>query len=95
MPDATIKFTASRPGALQPYRFALETADFLLCRHCGVYLGAVIKTPSGTFGIVNTRALEPQSAELQTAVPSCYDGEDAQSRIARRERRWSRAAMVP
>ena len=95
MPEATINFTASRPDSVQRYRFALQTADFLLCRHCGIYLGAVIESGAGRFGIVNTRALEPHPLDLQSAVAACYDAEDATSRIARRERRWSRVGMVP
>ena len=30
---------------LSRYRFAQRTADCLICRRCGVYLGAVLYTP--------------------------------------------------
>ena len=95
MPDATIEFIAGRPDALQRYRFGLQTADFLLCRNCGSYLGAMIESPAGRFGIVNTRLLQPQPADIPAPAPATYEGEDAASRIARRERRWSRVGMVP
>ena len=95
LPDALIDFTAANADALQRYRFGLKTADFLLCRQCGAYLGAMIETPAGRFGIVNTRVLQPVPARLQPAEPATYDGEDAAGRIARRERRWAPVRMVP
>jgi hypothetical protein len=45
------------PGALDRYRFGSKTADFLLCRDCGVYLGAVMQSARGGFGIINARVL--------------------------------------
>lgn len=94
-PGATIDFCAKDVDALQRYRFALATADFLVCRECGVYIGALIETRDGRFGIVNTCALQPRPADLQPAEGFDYDGEDTEGRIARRERRWSRVGMVP
>ena len=94
-PTATIEFEAARPDQLQRYRFGLKTADFLLCRQCGVYIGAVIETPNGRFGIINTHALvDPQPL---TAAPEAvsYDGEDTGGRVARREERWSRVTGIP
>ena len=94
-PSGTIEFAAARPDQLQRYRFGLGTADFLLCRQCGVYIGAVIETPKGRFGIINTHALaDPQPLMAERAAIS-YDGEDTGGRIARREERWSRVTGVP
>lgn len=94
-PGGSIAFEAAEPGQLQRYRFGLRTADFLLCRQCGVYIGAVIATPKGRFGIVNTRALvDPQPAMAQPE-PISYDGEDRDGRAARREERWSQVTAVP
>ncbi len=38
---------ASDWDLVQRYRFGSRTADYLLCRRCGVYVGAVCETPSG------------------------------------------------
>lgn len=95
MPEASIEFVANAPDRFQRYRFGLQTADFLLCCRCGVYLGAVIETSAGRFGIVNTCALDPRPTELPAPAPARYDGEDLASRIARRERRWARVRAVP
>ena len=94
-PDGELGFTARDETLLQRYRFGLGTADFLLCRNCGSYLGAMVETSGGRFGIVNTRLLQPRPADIPAPAPATYDGEDAAGRIARRERRWSRVGMVP
>ena len=74
---------------MQRYRFGLTTADFLVCRECGVYLGAQAQTARGAFGIINTRTLTPLPAELPPAVAADYGSEDATERLARRAQRWT------
>ena len=91
--DATIAFFADEH--LQRYRFGLRTADFLICQRCGVYVGAVIETGKGRFGIINTHSLQPMPADLPTSRAVTYDDEGEAGRIERRERRWSRVTEVP
>jgi hypothetical protein len=80
---------------LQRYRFALRTADFLICRRCGVYVGAVIETARGAFGIINLRALDATPADVAAAEAISYAGETAESRKDRRVRRWTPAHGTP
>ena len=88
-PAAEICFAARDPERLQRYRFGLRTADFLLCGQCGVYIGAVIETAAGRFGIINTHALKPVPENIASVAPISYDGEDTGGRVARREERWA------
>jgi len=94
-PRGTLVFSASNPDALQRYRFALKTADFLVCRRCGIYVGAVIDSASGRFGIINTRALDTMPANIAHVGAVSYDNEDAKGRIKRREERWTPVTGVP
>lgn len=94
-PGAVIAFRATEPQMLQRYRFGLKTADFLLCRRCGAYIGAVIETPRGRFGIVNAHALSDPAPALAAAEPVTYDGEDTAGRVERRENRWSAVTECP
>ena len=94
-PTGTIAFEASSPELLQRYRFGLKTADFLLCRQCGVYIGAIIETPNGHFGIINIHALVDPQPSMSRSEPISYDGEDTGGRVSRREERWSRVTMIP
>ena len=93
--SAEISFAAIDPSQLQRYRFGLRTADFLLCRQCGVYIGAVIETDSGRFGIINTHTLKPVPPDIAGVEPISYDGEDTGGRVARREERWARVKAIP
>ena len=88
-PSGRLAFHVREADALQHYRFELMTADFLLCRACGIYLGAQIATARGAFGIINVLALAPQPAGLPVAAKADYGSEDTSNRIARRERQWT------
>ena len=57
----------TQAGPLQRYRFGQRTADFLLCRECGVYIGAEMQADEGRFGIINVNALRPIPADLAAA----------------------------
>lgn len=80
---------------MQKYRFGLKTADFLFCRECGVYIGALIKTGGKCFGIVNVHALQESPANLAAADSISYDDEDTGGRVSRREQRWTPVSEHP
>ena len=72
---------------MQRYRFALRTADFLVCRTCGVYLAAVLTSPRGQFATLYVNTI--RGAFVVEAEPTSYDGESSEQRLARRERQWT------
>ena len=84
-----LAFHAKDARALQRYRFGLRTADFLICRRCGIYLGAQIETSRGAFGIVNVRTIAPAPSGLPDPTPANYGSENETERIDRREKRWT------
>lgn len=88
-PGGSLAFRARDPDALQKYRFGQRTADFLLCKRCGVYIGAVISSDRGTFGIINARALQSLASPLPDAVAMTYEGEQINDRMERRLARWT------
>ncbi len=94
-PAGQIAFVASRPAMLRKYRFGLMTADFLLCKDCGVYIGAVIESSGGAYGIVNVHALQETPTNLAATAPISYDSEDIGGRVSRREQRWTPVIEIP
>jgi hypothetical protein len=70
------------------YRFGSRTADYLLCRQCGVYVGAVCETPSGPRAVINTLCLSDRADFVQEAARTDHDGETVAERLARREANW-------
>ncbi|MBM3340716.1 MAG: aldehyde-activating protein [Betaproteobacteria bacterium] len=87
--NGELTFEVRDAQALRRYRFGSRTADFLLCEHCGVYLGVQMQTARGACGIINLRALRAQPAGLPGAAATHLDGEATEQRIARRESRWT------
>ena len=66
---------------VERYRFGSRTADYLLCRRCGVYVGAVCETRVGRRAVINTRCLDDQAAFVREAVHPNYDGEAVEDRL--------------
>jgi hypothetical protein len=58
-PGGRLMFDIRDVDLLERYRFGLKTADFLLCKRCGVYVGAQIETFHGAFGTINTLTMMP------------------------------------
>jgi hypothetical protein len=92
-PGGRLRFVEYVPGALNRYQFGHKTADFLLCRDCGVYLGAVMRSDRGSFGIINVRVLYSLLDRLLEPERMNYDNEQLVERRTRRENRWTPIAV--
>jgi hypothetical protein len=84
-----VEFSRDDAASLSHYRFALKSAEFLVCANCGVYVGAVIKSSDGNFATLNLRSLKSPLAGLRDAVPVSYESEEMAARIARRLSHWT------
>src|SRR5947209_12658881 len=73
---------------VQKYRFGSRTSDYLLCRRCGVYVGAVCETPAGWRSVINTLCLQDRAGFSGDAARPDYDGEAVEARLARRQANW-------
>jgi hypothetical protein len=83
-----VSFRINEPAAAGRYRFGLRTAEFVLCRHCGVDLAAVLTSSRGLFATINVNAL-PECLALADVDPVSYDDESVDERRQRRVRRWT------
>ena len=89
-PDGSVELLAPGREALSRYRFGLNTAQFLVCRRCGTYIGAFAPGPPGHgFATLNLNALRTPVEGIPPATPTHYDSEGREERIARREERWT------
>jgi hypothetical protein len=87
-PSGRVLFEVRHKGALLRYQFGLRTADFIVCRNCGVYLAAVLTSEKGEFATLNVNALS-EPLQLESASPVSYNEESAKERQSRREQRWT------
>lgn len=88
-PEGIVRFSYVYPDRLRRYRFALRTADFLLCRECGIYMGAVMMTGIGAVAAINLNALQERPRGLPQARPLRYQGESLEERRKRRGSLWT------
>jgi len=86
---ATIRIRDKR--SLQKYIFALKTAEFYICKNCGVYIGAVLSDRDGMWSTLNLR-LTPLHG-LQDS-PAGYGSEKNDERISRRKNVWTPTTVV-
>lgn len=88
-PAGCAGFSVRDPQQLQRYRFGLHTADYLVCRNCGVYVGAVTEIEGQRLAVINANALTDRSRFTSPPEPVSYEGERKEERNARRRRRWT------
>ena len=87
-PHGSLTFRVVDPSRLSRYRFATQSAEFLVCRSCGVYVAAVISSNKGQFATVNVNAIHDLQ-NVPEAVPVSYEGESREQKESRREQRWT------
>jgi hypothetical protein len=88
-PNGAMSISVRDADALIRYRFGLRTADFLICRSCGVYIGALMEDGAAHRFTVNVNTLRPPPRDDFPIQPADYEGEDVPARIARRRQRWT------
>lgn len=93
-PAGSVTFRTMDEKSVQRYRFGLRTADYLICRRCGVYIAAMLVTPRGRFATLDINALE-ERVDVPTPKPVSYEGESAEQRQHRREQSWTPVLDLP
>ena len=94
-PAGKVAIAARDPARLSRYRFGLKTTDFLVCRDCGVYLGAVCRDADGAWALINTPVLAARAEFAQPATPTDHDAETEAARRARRKSTWTPVTFEP
>ncbi len=92
--DGSVAVSASDWSLVERYRFGSRTADYVLCRRCGVYVGALCDTSGGLRAVVNVNCLYERAAFTQAPASPDYAGETTQARLDRRATNWMPAVVV-
>ena len=88
-PNGAMRISVREPANLERYRFGLKTADFLICKTCGVYIGAMLADGGKAWFTVNVNSFSACPPLDFPMVPHDFDAEDVPTRIARRKARWT------
>jgi len=88
-PHGTIAISVRDAAKLNRYRFGLKTADFLICRDCGIYIGTLMEDGGRMWFTVNANTFHEKPPLDFPAAPHDFDAEDVPARIARRKAKWT------
>ena len=88
-PGGKLEISLHDPAEVSRYRFGTRTADFLVCRTCGVFVAAVCTIEGLTNGVLNANVLGERTAFTRPLVRVDFDGESVEDRMARRRRSWT------
>jgi hypothetical protein len=87
-PGGELAVTVRDPNFVTRYRFGTRTADFVLCRACGVFAVAMMDEPP--IAVVNVNVLDARADFLKNELTiGSFDGESVEERLARRKARWT------
>jgi hypothetical protein len=87
-PSGEIHIAVAQADLLERYRFGTKTADFLLCKSCGVFVAALLAEPP--LAVVNVNVLEARADFLANPVRAAdLDGETLEQRLQRRKAKWT------
>ena len=93
-PYGEVELRVEDPKQLSRYCFGQRTIDFLLCRICGVYVGAVTRDGS-LRALVIVNALDSRQAFAgNTPLKVDYDPETREDRIERRRTLWTPFSLI-
>jgi hypothetical protein len=87
-PGARLRVRIARPAQVSRYAFGTATADFHVCTDCGVVPVATSEIAGRLYAVVNVHSFDDVPAAMLAPAPSNFDGEDAEARLARRQRNW-------
>ncbi len=82
-------------GAVDRYTFASGSADFLICRGCGVYVATTLRDGDGDLGVLNIAGADIEVLTHRAADLMHYEDETAQQKQARRRARWTPMHIIP
>jgi hypothetical protein len=87
-PAGSLEVTVKAPAKVSRYTFGTRTADFHVCRECGVVPVATSEIEGRLYAVVNVHAFEGIDPALLDHAPRSFDGEDEAARLSRRTRTW-------
>lgn len=88
-PHGEVRIIVHDETDLIRYRFGLATADFLICKRCGIYVGATFSGEGATYAVLNVNALGRADELTRLPIRFDYHNETIEERTARRTATWT------
>jgi hypothetical protein len=93
-PAGSLTFVIKDPDQTHLYRLGSGITDFVICRTCGVYVGAHMPDDEGACGNVMAHVLDDHAAFTLASVPVVRTNENEDGRRARRRIGWTPSSIV-
>jgi hypothetical protein len=87
-PHGTLKVTVKDSVLVSKYTFATKTAEFHVCRQCGVVPVVTSRIENRLYAVVSVNAFEGVEPSLLRRAAASFDGESEERRLARRKLNW-------
>jgi hypothetical protein len=93
-PNGRAVIETEGPENLRRYRFALKTADYLVCAECGIYIGVLLESEGAQLVTLNAAGLDMDVFRERAAKPVSYEAEGFEERVRRRLTAWMPAEVM-
>jgi hypothetical protein len=88
--DGRARIRVLDPDLLNRYQWNTRSAEFLVCRRCGNYLGCATQTSTGGWvAALNVNLFDEVAQFTQEPLKVSYDDEPLEARRRRRESTWT------
>ena len=87
-PGSRLNVTLGDARLVSKYLFGTRTATFHVCSRCGAVPLVTSDIDHHLYAVVNVNVLESLDPSYLRRAPASFEGEDAESRLARRKRNW-------
>lgn len=87
-PAGSLRVRVENPALVEKYAFGTRTADFHLCRRCGVVPFVTSDIDGRVYAVVSVNAFDNVDRSKLRVMPMSFEGEETASRLERRKRNW-------
>jgi hypothetical protein len=87
-PNARLAVAVRDAAFVSKYAFGTKTATFHVCSRCGAVPLVTSEIANGLYAVVNVNVFENVDPSWLRRATTDFEGEDVESRLARRKRNW-------
>ena len=87
-PESRLVVTIRDDSLVSKYAFGSRTATFHVCSRCGAVPLVTSEIADHLYAVVNVNVLENVDQSWLRRAAANFEGEDVESRLARRQRHW-------
>ena len=87
-PSGSLRVKLEDPALVEKYAFGTRTAEFHICRRCGVVPFVTSDIEGRTYAVVSVNAFDNVDRSRLHVAPMSFEGEETSSRLERRKRNW-------